>query len=73
MRTQLLVAMALCVIGLSISVANATPPAAMLQTLKANFVEASAMQHVNYYRRHHVRHHRSQCWWQDRWFCRYFW
>ena len=71
---QLLVTAALsAALGFSVSIANAAPASSMLETLKASANEGRTVQQVRYYRRghHHYRHH--NCWWGDRWLCRYFW
>jgi hypothetical protein len=75
MRKPLLFASALCAVGLWGSIANATPAGGILETLKATASEANAVQQVRYYHRRHYRRYgyRQGCWWQDRWFCRYFW
>jgi hypothetical protein len=71
MRKQLLLVAALCAACFSFSVAHAAPAAGILPVLKASAGEGSAIQ-VRY--RHHRRHHaRSDCWWQDRELCRWFW
>jgi hypothetical protein len=75
MRKLLLVASAVCAVGLSVSTASAAPAGGILETLKTTASEASVVQDVRYYRgRHYRRHHAYRnCWWQDRWMCRYFW
>ena len=73
MKQSLLVA-ALCAACFSFSVAHAAPAVGILPVLKASAGEGSAIQQVRYrhhgYRRHH---HRSDCWWQDRELCKWFW
>ena len=48
-------------------------PAGILEALKASAVEVSTIQHVRHYRRYHRHYGYRNCWWQDRWLCRYFW
>jgi hypothetical protein len=74
MRKQLLVVSALCALGLSVSAASAAPSGGILDALKANASESRTVQHVRYDRhRSHTRHHYRNCWWKDRWLCRWFW
>ena len=75
MTKKLLVIAALsAAVGLSVSPANAAPVANMLETLKASAGEASVTEQARHRRGHrHVRHRHHNCWWNDRWLCRWFW
>ena len=44
-----------------------------IETLKASAVEAGTIEQIRHYRRHYRHHRSSNCWWQDRWLCRYLW
>lgn len=73
MRKQLLMAAALGAACFAFSAAHAAPAAGVLP-LKTSAGEGSAIQQVHYYRHHHrYRHARADCWWKDRWLCRWFW
>jgi hypothetical protein len=75
MTRKLLVIAALSAAVFSLSAANAAPATNMLETLKASAGDGSIVQEARY-RHHrgyrHVRRHHN-CWWGDRWLCRYFW
>jgi hypothetical protein len=74
MTRQLLAIAALCAaLGFSVSTPNATPASGMLETLKAGAVEGSMAQQVRHYRRHYRHYRYGNCWWRDRWLCRYMW
>jgi hypothetical protein len=77
MTRQLLVIATLSIaLGFSVSTTNAAPASSMLEKLKNTAVEGSTVQQVRHYRHH--RHYRrgygyGNCWWRDRWLCRYMW
>ena len=73
MRKQSLLVAALCAACFSLSVAHAAPAVGVLPALKASAAEGSAILQVKYRHHHHARHHRADCWWQDRELCRWFW
>jgi hypothetical protein len=76
MRRQLLMIAALSTtIGFSAATTSAAPATNMLQTLKANASETSAVQQVRYHRRghHHHYYHHQNCWWGDLWVCSWLW
>jgi hypothetical protein len=74
MTRQLLVIATLSIaLGFSVSTTNAAPASSMLEKFA---VEGSTVQQVRHYRHH--RHYRrgygyGNCWWRDRWLCRYMW
>ena len=77
MTRQLLATATLSIaLSFSVSTTNAAPASSMLEKLKNDAVEGSTVQQVRHYR--YYRHYRRgygyrNCWWQDRWLCRYMW
>ena len=75
-RKLLVIAALSAAVGFSVSGANAAPATNMLEALKASAGEASVVEQVrNRHRRghRHVRHRHHNCWWGDRWLCRWMW
>jgi hypothetical protein len=72
-RYPLMIAALGAAVGLTVSSANAAPAANMLETLKADASTGTMVQEARYRHRRSYRHVKSQCWWNDRWLCRYFW
>jgi len=75
MWKQSLLVAALCAACFSLSVAQAAPAVGVLPSLKASAGEGSAILQVGYRHHHHARHHHrgSDCWWQDKVLCKWFW
>jgi hypothetical protein len=70
----LVIAAVSAAVGFSVSAANAAPAMNMLETLKASAAEATLVQEARHRHRRGYRHARRQnCWWGDRWLCRYLW
>ena len=73
-RNMLMIAVLSAAVGFAVSEAKAAPATSMLQTLKAGASEGNMVQEARYRHRRGYRDVRSQnCWWGDRWLCRYFW
>jgi hypothetical protein len=72
-RNLLAIAALSAALGYSVPATNAAPASGMIETLKASAVEAGTIQQIRHYRRHYRHHRNSNCWWQDRWLCRYLW
>jgi hypothetical protein len=74
MTRQLLAIATLSIaLGVSVSTTNAAPASSMLEKLNTA-VEGTTVQQARHYR--HYRHYRrgyGNCWWRDRWLCRYMW
>jgi hypothetical protein len=76
MTRQLLAIATLSIaLGFSVSTTNAATASSMLEKLKNTAVEGSSIQQARHYRhsRHYRRYGYGNCWWQDRWLCRYMW
>jgi hypothetical protein len=72
-RKLLVIAVLSATVGFAVSAANAAPPS-MLETLKVSVSEGNMVQEARYRHRRGYRNVRRQnCWWGDRWLCRYFW
>lgn len=73
MKRNLLVIAALgAAIGFSVSGANAAPAGSMLETLKVSAGQSSVVEEARYRRRGYKKKSQN-CWWGDRWLCRYLW
>jgi len=74
MIRQLLAIAALAVVlAFSGSTSNAAPAANTFEALKASASEGSVVQQARHRKGHrHYRRH-ANCWWGDRWFCRWMW
>jgi hypothetical protein len=73
-RNLLTIAVLSAAIGLAVSSANAAPATSMLEALKADASQGAIVQETRYRHRRSYRNVRSpNCWWGDRWLCRYFW
>jgi hypothetical protein len=74
MTRQLLTIATLSIaLGFSVSTTNAAPASSMLEKLKNNAVEGSTVQQVRHYRHYRRGYGYGNCWWRDRWLCRYMW
>jgi hypothetical protein len=74
MTRQLLAIATLSIaLGFSVSTTNAAPASSVLEKLKNNAVEGSTLQQVRHYRHHRRGYGYGNCWWRDRWLCRYMW
>ena len=74
MTRQLLAIATLSIaLGISVSTTNAAPASSMLEKLKNNAVEGSTVQQVRHYRHYRRGYGYGNCWWRDRWLCRYMW
>jgi len=74
MSRQLLAIAALsAALGLSVSATDAAPASGMLETLKSSAADGSTAQQVRHYRRGYRHNRYGNCWWRDRWLCRYMW
>ena len=72
-RSLLMLAVLSAAVGFAATSANAASATRMLETLKAGASEGNMVQEARY-RHRGYRHVRSQnCWWGDRWLCRYLW
>jgi hypothetical protein len=61
------------VLTLTPSITNAAPAANSLEALKVAASEGSAVEQARHRKGHrHYRSHKN-CWWGDRWFCRWMW
>jgi hypothetical protein len=73
-RNLLMIAVLSAAVGFAVSAAKAAPATSMVESLKAGASEGNMVQEARYRHRRGYRHVRSQnCWWGDRWLCRYFW
>ena len=72
-RNLLAVAALSLAVGFAASAANATPAISMLETLKAGASDGTMVQEARYRHRRGYRHVKKNCWWGDRWLCRYLW
>jgi hypothetical protein len=72
-RNLLMIAALSAAVGITVSAANATPATSMLETLKAGASHGTMIQETRYRHRRGYRYVKSQCWWGDRWLCRYLW
>jgi len=45
----------------------------MLEKLKNTAAEGSTVQQVRHYRHYRRGYGYGNCWWRDRWLCRYMW
>ncbi len=73
-RNLFVVAALSATVAFAVSAANAAPPTSVLETLKAGASEGNMVQEARY--RHHRGYRyvrRQNCWWGDRWLCRYLW
>ena len=68
-RSLLMIAVLSAAVGFAATSANAASATRMLETLKAGASEGNLVQEARY---RHRRGYRN-CWWGDRWLCRYLW
>jgi hypothetical protein len=74
MTRQLLAIATLSIaLGFSVSTTNAAPASSMLEKLKNTAAEGSTVQQVRHYRHYRRGYGYGNCWWRDRWLCRYMW
>ena len=72
-RQLLAIAGLAVVLAFSASTSNAAPGANTFEVMKASASEGNAVQQVRHRKGHrHYRRH-ANCWWGDRWFCRWMW
>jgi hypothetical protein len=69
-RSLLIIAVLSAAVGFAATSANAASATRMLETLKAGASEGNLVQEARY---RHRRGYRQNCWWGDRWLCRYLW
>ena len=73
-RNLLMIAVLSAAVSFTVSAANAAPATSMLETLKAAASHGTMVQETRYRHRRGYRYVKSQnCWWGDRWLCRYLW